>query len=269
MPSGSGRVREKTPVSPRACQSGRLGHALGTLAGPHALEGEPPGDHRADALSQLALVVADAEVHQRALGRPRMRSATMLRWICDVPAAMVSEIDLNQLCTCSALSSGCAVEPDERVGAQPGAVEHLHAEVAQRLRVLGEGELEHGAADAGDAGLGRLGDVALGQGPQRVEGGPQVPEAPGQALVAQQPEPVGHGAQLAEQAHALEQLAHEGGAALEGQGDHGDPPPVVLVAHPVGHRDAHLVEEELGELGRARDGAQRPDLDSRASPWAG
>ncbi len=87
-----------------------------------------------------------------------------------------------------------------------------------------------------------------------------MPEAAGQPLVAQQPEPIRHAAQLAEQAHALEQLAHEGGAALEGQGDHGDAPPVVLVAHPVGHRDAHLVEEELGELGRPLHGAQRPDL---------
>ena len=31
-------------------------------------------------------------------------------------------------------------------------------------------------------------------------------------FVAEQAEPIGHSAQLAEQAHALEQLAHEGGA---------------------------------------------------------
>ncbi len=60
----------------------------------------------------------------------------MLRCTCDVPAAMVSEIDLNQLCTCSALPERVAVEPVERIGAEGGAVEHLHAEVAQRLRVL-------------------------------------------------------------------------------------------------------------------------------------
>ena len=44
---------------------------------------------------------------------------------------------------------------------------------------------------------------------------------------------------------------HEGGAALEGERDHRDAPAVVLVADTVGHRDPHLVQEELGELGRS------------------
>ena len=43
---------------------------------------------------------------------------------------MVSEIDLNQACSCSALPRGFAVGPDQRVGAQRGPVEHLHGQVA-------------------------------------------------------------------------------------------------------------------------------------------
>ena len=40
------------------------------------------------------------------LGRPRMRSAMMLRWICDVPAAMVREKPCTQVSTSSALPTG-------------------------------------------------------------------------------------------------------------------------------------------------------------------
>ena len=126
----------------------------------------------------------DAEVHQRcALGSPRMRSATMLRCTCEVPAAMVDEIDLNQAASCSALPSGEPSRPRQRVGAQRGPVEDLHGQVAQGLGVLGERELEDRAADARDAGLRRLGDVALGERPQRVERRHQVADAPGQAGV--------------------------------------------------------------------------------------
>ncbi len=49
------------------------------FAGAEMLERQPPGQHGPDALRQLALVVTNPEVHQRALGRPRIRSATMFR----------------------------------------------------------------------------------------------------------------------------------------------------------------------------------------------
>ena len=237
--------------------------AVVALPGAEALERQPPGHHGPDALGQLALVLADAEVHQRrALGRPRMRSATMLRCTCEVPAAMVSEIDLNHVGQLLGVAERRAVGPGQRVGAQRGPVEDLHGQVAQGLRVLGEGELEDRPADARDPGLRRLRDVALGQRPQRVEGGDEVADASGQAGVVPKAEALGDASQLAQQAHALEQLAHEGRAPLEGQRDHGDAPAVVLVADAVGHRDPHLVEEELGELGGPRDGAQRADLDA-------
>jgi hypothetical protein len=61
----------------------------------------------------------------------------------------------------------------------------------------------------------------------------------------------------------LEQVADEGGAPFEAEGNHGHPPPVVLVAHPVGNRHAHLVEKELGELGGAGDGGEGPDVHAR------
>ena len=126
------------------------------LPGAQALEGQPPGHHGPDARGQLALVLTDAEVHQRDRGSPRMRSPTMLRCTCEVPAAMVDEMALNQAASCSSLPERRAVAAEQRVGAQRGPVQHLHGQVAQRLGLFGEGELEHGAADARDAGPGGL-----------------------------------------------------------------------------------------------------------------
>ena len=113
--------------------------------------------------------------------------------------------------------------------------------------MLGEGELEDRAADARDAGLGRFGHVALGQGPQGVEGRHQVADAAGQTLVADRPGRSTRRRSSPSRRIALEQVAHEGGAPLEGQRHHGDPPAVVLLADPVGHRHAYLVEEQFGE----------------------
>ena len=61
----------------------------GLLDGAHASIGNRPSQERAHAFLQGDLVVGELEVHQRSFGRPSMRSATMLRWICEVPAAMV------------------------------------------------------------------------------------------------------------------------------------------------------------------------------------
>ena len=51
-----------------------------------------PSRNASDALLQRDLVVGELEVHQRSFGRPSTRSPTMLRFTCDVPAAMVIEI---------------------------------------------------------------------------------------------------------------------------------------------------------------------------------
>jgi len=64
----------------------------GRLDGAHGIEREAPVEERAHALLQRDLVVGELEVHQRSFGRPSTRSPTMLRFTCDVPAAMVIEI---------------------------------------------------------------------------------------------------------------------------------------------------------------------------------
>ena len=56
---------------------------------PVAVEREAVGEPRARLLLQLDLVVVEREVHQRDLGRPRTRSAMMLRSTSDVPASIV------------------------------------------------------------------------------------------------------------------------------------------------------------------------------------
>ena len=102
-PDRLGQCQANTPVSPRAAQSSTLMARSSPSRVRRCSSGRRPAGVGPDALGQLALVLADTEVHQRfALGRPRMRSATMLRCTCDVPAAMVSEIDLNQAASCSA-----------------------------------------------------------------------------------------------------------------------------------------------------------------------
>ena len=64
------------------------------------------------------------------------------------------------------------------------------------------------------------------------------------------------GGQVGHQLHRVEHLADEGRAPLEAERDHRHPPAVVLVTDPVGHRDAHVVEEDLAELGAAPDRLQ-------------
>ena len=56
--------------------------------------------------------------------------------------------------------------------------------------------------------------------------------------------------------------AGERGAALEQQRGGGDPPAVAELTDDVGHRHAHLVEEDLVELGAAVHRRQRADLDA-------
>ncbi len=62
----------------------------GRLDLPHRVEREPAVENGANALLERFLIGRELEVHQRAsLGRPSTRSPTMLRFTCDVPAAMV------------------------------------------------------------------------------------------------------------------------------------------------------------------------------------
>ena len=58
----------------------------------HRVEREATVEEGAHTLLQRDLVVGELEVHQRSFGRPSTRSPTMLRFTCEVPAAMVIEI---------------------------------------------------------------------------------------------------------------------------------------------------------------------------------
>ena len=267
-PTASGTCRAKTPAS------AELGPAVGvdghgsSLAGPQPLEGEAARrtDHARCRPGRPRPRRARSPRSPQPFGRPRMRSAMMLRWICEVPAAMVREKPCTHVLTSSALPSGPVVRraPSSSSHGQAGAA---RADPCRTRRCAGaapRGQLVDAAADPGHAGARRLRDVAARQRPQGVElgarGGPMRRRTSPSRPRAGAP---GQATQGAQQLHGLEHLADEGGAALEAQGDHGDPPAVVLLAHPVGHRHPHAVEEQLAELGRAGDGAQRAEVDPR------
>jgi hypothetical protein len=67
-----------------------------------------------------------------------------------------------------------------------------------------------------------------------VELGPQMAGLAADARVGPGPRALGQGHRGREELDGLQQVAHEGRAPLEAEGDHGHPPPVVLVADPVG-----------------------------------
>ncbi len=67
----------------------------------------------------------------------------------------------------------------------------------------------------------------------------------------------------------VDQLTHERGATLVLQRDVGDPPAVVLGAHPICHRHAHVGEEHLGELRAIRARCAAAARRYRAGPSAG
>ena len=124
----------------------------------------------------------------RGSARPRCCAAPAM-----FPAAMVRRDRLEPRVQLLRVAERGPIGTIERVRAQRGPVEHLDGEVAECLRVLGERQLEDGATDAGDAGLCRFRDVALGERPQGVEDRHQVADPPHQPLVAEEAEPVGDG----------------------------------------------------------------------------
>ena len=262
-PAVAGRPPARPPSAARRRSSGNRpwhsGAPVGQLGWTRSLEVQlPPKSYRAD-LERAPWAGRGCARRRCCAGSARCRR----RWSARCPAASPPP----------GARPAAEADPSRPAGssaASPARPRRARAELAQPLAGLGVGQLEHGAAEARDPGAGRLGHVAPGQRPQRVELGPQVaglaPDArvrPGPGCARPAPP------SRSSSSNGLEQVADEGGAPFEAQGDHGHPPAVVLVADPVGHRDPHLVEEQLGELGRAGDGAQRADLDARARPWAG
>jgi hypothetical protein len=103
-----------------------------------------------------------------------MRSPTMLRWICDVPAAIEIEIAWSHPHV-----PGRPARPRGRRALSPASPSSSMARSPSSVANLGVGQLEHRPADAGHAVAPRLGDVALGQRPQGVELGGEVAELGG------------------------------------------------------------------------------------------
>ena len=169
----------------------------------------------------------------------------MLRWICDVPAAIVNARKRRRSST-----NGPSPSTVEDVSFQ-----HPQRELAELLARLAVRELDHERTATRSSAC-RLGDVALGEHPERVELRRDVAElAPVRRVVHVRRE-------ILDQTRRVDQVAHECGAALERQGHVGDPPAVVLVADAALDRHPHLVEEELRELRGPEHGLQRPYLDA-------
>jgi hypothetical protein len=86
------------------------GHAL-ALGATYPIEREASGAQPTHAVGQRYLVLGKLEVHgclAYPLGSPRIRSAMMLRWICDVPAAIVREKPCTQVLTISRFPTAAA-----------------------------------------------------------------------------------------------------------------------------------------------------------------
>ena len=151
-----------------------------------------------------------------------------------VPAAIEMDMAWSHPRTCSPLRS-----PRCRRSDRPARPSMRMARSPSCWRTSRVGQLEHRAAEA-RARRSRCGlaDVASGQRPQRVELGGQVADLAAQLGVVPRGarrlgSPLGHVGQVADERVGLEQLADERRAPLEAERDHGHPPAVVLVAHPV------------------------------------
>ena len=240
---------ENTPASASSSTSrGRSRRAPGRI-------GNRPSSSARDAVAQRDLVVGELEVHLSAapLGQAEHRSPMMLRWICDVPAAIVSASVRSRSST-SSLPSTC-----KRV-----AVEHAQAQLAEPLPRLGVRELDHHRARARRA-----------RAPPARRCASSAPTArrarrctwPSSRAVRR--DRARSGARSSHEPQRVDELAHERGAALELERDVGDAPAVVLGADPVRDRDPHVVEEHLAELRRAEHGLAAGAPRCRAGPSAG
>jgi hypothetical protein len=93
-PDPAGVLRQPQPEHPRLGKVApeRTIDTTARLQGPDPIHGYPLSAEVADSLLEGAFLRPEVEVHDGSFGNPRIRSATMFRWICDVPAAM--EMDM-------------------------------------------------------------------------------------------------------------------------------------------------------------------------------
>ena len=130
-PAASARHRLNTPASPRARQPRSVDDPVAALDRAQSSSGTGPRKRRTPRParsgtrwarsprarpSPLAAEPGPPDAHGQvgSLGRPRMRSPTMFRWICEVPAAMVREMPRSQSSTIVSAGREPAVEPVER-----------------------------------------------------------------------------------------------------------------------------------------------------------
>src|SRR5664280_1206749 len=96
-------------------------HPIGSFGLAQGVESETPLTKATDPGGQIGLELGELKLHGWAsLGSPRIRSPTMFRCICDVPAAMVSDIPRNQSSTmASAGNDPKPSRPSESWAANP------------------------------------------------------------------------------------------------------------------------------------------------------
>ena len=162
-----------------------------------------------------------------------MRSATMLRWIWLVPAAMVNESERSRSST-----NAPDGELADVVAGQAGPIEHAHGQVGHALEQLGVVELDHRAAGPGTpwrSACARLrlvmahsASISACRWPisrRSATSSHAVPERRVTFLASSTSSPSVRLVSTRSEMNA--------GAPLEAERDHGDAPAVVLVADPV------------------------------------
>ena len=224
-----------------------------TSAGGHSF-----GEQRPRGVAQQLLVRGEREVHRhQPRGSPRTRWAMMLRWISDEPPAIVSaKLMKNAVHPAAVLLAALgvgdravrALELHAELVAAPCRLRrrHLHVRVLGRRRALGEAR----EALVPERAQARR---ALVRSPRSApHAGVAVEAAPAREV----DEPVHC---RLEPGHALDPQP----GALVRERALRDAPAVVEPADEVLARHHDVGEEHLGEVGRAGDVAQRPDLDAR------
>ena len=177
-------------------------------------------------------------------GSPSTRSPMMLRWICDVPAAIVSASVRRRSSTSSLPSTCSASRSSTRRHSSPKR--WRASEYASFITIAPGPTTPRAACET----------LRFVSAHSASNSAVQRPSSRRSRRIVHERREV-----LA-QPHRVDQLAHERGAALVLQRHVRDAPAVVLGADPVRHGHAHVGEEHLGELRRAEHGLQRPDLDA-------